>query len=117
MSESLNLAKKLLNKIVEVTIDRPLNSLHPKHGFEYKANYGYIKGVIAPDGEDLDAYFLGVDKPLETASGKVIAIIHRTEDDDDKLVVVPNGITLADQEIEDQVEFQEKWFKHTIIRN
>ena len=116
MSKSLDLAKNLLNKSVDIIIDRPLNSLHPKHCFEYKANYGYIKDIIAPDGEGLDAYFLGVNSPLEFASGVVIAIIHRTDDDDDKLVVVPDGITLSDKEIEKAVEFQEKWFKHTIVR-
>ena len=116
MSESLNLAKGFLGNSVDVIIDRPLKSLHPKHGFEYMANYGYIQDVIAPDGEGLDAYFLGVSDPLETASGVVIAIIHRIDDDDDKLVVVPNGITLNDEEIEAAVEFQEKWFKHTIVR-
>ncbi len=116
MSESLNLAKNLLNKSVDVTIDRPLNSLHPKHGFEYLANYGYIKNVIAPDGEGLDAYFLGISAPIESAKGVVIAIIHRTDDDDDKLVVVPEGTEISNEEIEKAVEFQEKWFKHTIVR-
>jgi len=116
MSESLKLSKGLLNKNVSVVIDRPLKSLHPKHGFEYMANYGYIEGIIAPDGEELDAYFLGVAKPLETATGIVIAIIHRTDDDDDKLIVVPDGIKLSDDEIEKAVEFQEKWFKHMIVR-
>lgn len=116
MSESLLLAKNLLNKPVTVTIDRPLNSLHPKHGFKYEVNYGYIDNVIAPDGENLDAYVLGVTEPLSIFEGIVVAIIHRLEDDDDKLVVVPEGLTITDAEIESLVEFQERWFKHEIIR-
>ncbi len=116
MSKSFELAKKFLNKEVNVVIDRPLGTKHPKHGFIYKANYGFIEGIIAPDGEELDAYYLGVNKPLDKSSGKCIAIIHRTNDDDDKLVVVPNGTEIGDEEIEKQIEFQEQWFKHIIVR-
>ena len=116
-SGSFELAKKYLGKEAEVVIDRQLGSKHPKHGFEYEANYGYIPDTLATDGEELDAYYLGVNKPLEKAKGKCIAIIHRLDDDDDKLIVVPvekQGMT--DEEIEKVVHFQEKWFKHEIVR-
>ncbi|HRS22596.1 MAG TPA: inorganic pyrophosphatase, partial [Candidatus Woesebacteria bacterium] len=73
-------------------------------------------GVLAPDGEELDAYLLKVNTPVETFHGQVIAIIHRLKDDDDKLVVVPTGQTITDEEIEKIVAFQEKWFEHEIIR-
>ena len=116
-SKSLTLAKALLGKKVLVVMDRPLGSKHPKHGFVYEANYGYIGGIKAPDGEELDAYYLGVDKPLDKAKGIVIAIIHRLKDDDDKLVVVPEDKTdLTDKEIEKSVHFQKQWFKSEIIR-
>lgn len=109
-------AKDHLGKEVEVVIDRPMDSKHPKHGFIYEVNYGYIPNTKSPDGEELDAYYLGVDKPLKKAEGVCIAIIHRTDDDDDKLVVVPNGVDLSDKEIEKQIHFQEQWFEHEIIR-
>ncbi|PIR40362.1 MAG: hypothetical protein COV33_00095 [Candidatus Zambryskibacteria bacterium CG10_big_fil_rev_8_21_14_0_10_34_34] len=57
ISQSLQTAKQLLGKEVEVTMDRPLGSKHPKHDFVYEANYGFIEGIKAPDGEDLDSYF------------------------------------------------------------
>jgi len=115
-SESFKLAKTFLGKDVEVIMDRPLGSTHPKHGFVYEVNYGYLENVIAPDGEELDAYYLGVSSSLEKATGKVIAIVHRADNDDDKLVVVPEGITLSDEEISNQVNFQEQWFKSSIVR-
>ncbi|MDY6408027.1 MAG: inorganic diphosphatase [Pseudomonadota bacterium] len=110
------LTKDYLTKNVRVIMDRPLGSKHPKHGFEYLTNYGYIPDTISGDGEELDAYVLGVDKPLTEFQGTCIAIIHRTNDDDDKLIVVPNGVNLTDDEIEKMVSYQEKWFKHIIIR-
>jgi inorganic pyrophosphatase len=114
---SLELARKFLNKEVEVVIDRQLGTKHPKHGFVYEANYGYIEGVIAPDGEELDAYYLGIDKPIEKARGKVIALIHRTDDNDDKLVVIPLELNnLPDEEILKSVHFQEQWFKSEVLR-
>lgn len=104
-----------LNTIVRVTIDRPLGSKHPKHGFVYEVNYGYVPDTISGDGEELDVYYLGVDKPLQEAEGRCIAIIKREDDNDDKLIVVPEGVTFTDEEIMKQIHFQEQWFKPVII--
>lgn len=115
-SQSLQLARQLLGKEVEVTMDRPLGSKHPKHGFTYEANYGFIAGIKAPDGEDLDAYYLSAKEPLEKAKGVCIAIAHRKDNDDDKLIVVPNGTTMTDSEIMSAIHFQEQWFDTEIVR-
>lgn len=115
-SKSLQLARQLLGKEVEITMDRPLGSKHPKHDFVYEANYGYIAGIKAPDGEDLDAYYLGVKEPLQTAKGTCIAIAHRKDNDDDKLIVVPSGTTMTDDEIMAAIRFQEQWFDTEIVR-
>lgn len=115
-SASLEMAVKLLGKEVEVVFDRPLGSRHPKHGYVYEVNYGYVAGIIAPDGEELDAYYLGADKPLAKAKGIVRAVVHRIDDDDDKLVVMPPGHSMSDDEIEEVVAFQERWFTHRIVR-
>ena len=105
-----------LDKIVSIKIDRPFGSAHPKHGFIYPVNYGYVPNTISGDGEELDAYLLGVFKPLEEYTGKCIAIIHRTDDNDDKLIVVPQEKEYSDDAIEALVEFQEQYFKHILIR-
>ena len=106
-----------LNKKIFIKIDRPLGSKHPKHGFIYPVNYGFVPNTISGDGEELDAYLLGVFEPVEDYEGKCIAIIHRTNDDDDKLVVVPPGKNYSDDAIEALTEFQEQYFEHVIIRN
>jgi inorganic pyrophosphatase len=97
-------------------IDRPLNTKHPKHGFLYPVNYGYIPNTVSGDGEELDCYILGVDEPLKTFEGDCIAVIHRTNDDDDKLVVVPEGSNCTDKEIRELTNFQEQYFESEIIR-
>ena len=117
MSSSLELARGLLGHIVTVTIDRPMGSRHPSHGFLYLVNYGYVPGMIAPDGEELDAYLLGLDQPVECAEGVVAAVIHRRDDDDDKLVVVPKGVTLNGAEIVAAVAFQEQYFASELVRS
>lgn len=109
-------SKYYLGKIVTVKMDRPMGSIHPKHGFVYPVNYGYVPNTVSGDGEELDAYVLGVFKPLETFEGKVIAIIHRTNDNDDKLIVVPEGKNYNNDEIRALTEFQEQWFKSDIWR-
>lgn len=116
MSKSLEIAKEYLGKIVDVTVDRQLGTKHPKWEFTYDVNYGYLEGIKAPDGEDLDAYVLGVDVPIENFNGKVVAIVHRLKDDDDKLVVIPQEQSVTDEEIEKSTNFQEKFFEHIIVR-
>lgn len=114
-SKSFELAKQFLGKNIEVVIDRPFGSSHPKHGFVYEVNYGFVPGVKAPDGEDLDAYYLGVSEPVDRTMGKCIAIVHRFKDDDDKLVVAPSEMTFTKDEVESLIDFQEKWFEHEIV--
>ncbi len=104
--------------LVDVVIDRPLNSLHPKHGFKYEVNYGFVPNTVALDGEELDAYVLGVKEPLEKFHGKCIAVIHRTNNNDDKLVIIPEDMhDISDEEIRKSTHFQEQYFGSAIIRN
>jgi inorganic pyrophosphatase len=108
--------KEYIGKTLKVEIDRPFGSKHPKHGFIYPVNYGFIPNTVSGDGEELDAYLLGVFEPVEEFDGECIAIIHRTNDDDDKLVVVPKGVNYSDDQIDALTEFQERYFEHIIIR-
>lgn len=109
-------AKDFLGKEVSVEIDRPLETRHPKHGFMYMLNYGFIPNTISGDGEELDAYLVGEFEPVEKSNGKVIAIILRTNDDDDKLIVSKDGQEYSDDAIRALTEFQEKYFESVIIR-
>jgi len=105
-----------LGKTLKIEIDRPFGSTHPKHGFIYPVNYGFVPNTVSGDGEELDAYLLGVFKPVKDFEGECIAIIHRTNDNDDKLVVVPTGKDYSDDAIDALTEFQEQYFEHVIIR-
>jgi inorganic pyrophosphatase len=93
-----------------------MGSRHPHRGYVYPVNYGYVSGVIAPDGDELDAYLLGVEQPVDSAEGVVRAVIHPRDDDDDKLVVIPEGMTLDDAEIKPAVDFQERFFVSEVVR-
>ena len=112
----MSTANNFLGKIVKIKVDRPLGSKHPKHSFIYPVNYGYVPNTISGDGEELDAYILGVFESLDEFTGKCIAIIHRTNDNDDKLIVVPEDKTYSDDEIIALTEFQERFFTSIIIR-
>ena len=111
-------SKTYLNKIVTVIIDRPLGSSHsekyPNH--IYLINYGYVPNTISGDNKELDCYILGVYEPLEKFTGKCIAIIHRINDNDDKLIVVPENTNFSDENIKALTAFQERFFDSIIIR-
>lgn len=101
----------MIEKYIHVIVDRPLGSYHPKHkDLYYPVNYGYVEGIMAADGEEQDAYILGVDMPVKEITGKLIAIIHRKDDVEEKWVVVPEGRNYTKEEIASLVEFQEKYF-------
>jgi inorganic pyrophosphatase len=116
-SSFLSIIREYLGKEVKVKIDRPLGSKHPKHDFIYEANYGFVPNTKAPDGEEIDAYYLGIGAPIQKARGVCVAIIHRTNDNDDKLIVIPEGTNITDEEITKLTNFQEKFFRSEIIRN
>ena len=106
----------IIGSTVTVTVDRALGTYHPKHNdIFYTVNYGYIDGVTAADGEYQDAYILGIDKPLKSFTGKVIAVIIRENDIENKWVVVPPEYSFDKAEIIKAVYFQEKYFDFDVI--
>ena len=101
----------MIGAIVTVTVDRPLGSYHPEHReMYYPVNYGYIKGITAPDGEEQDAYILGVNKPVSEFTGKVIAVVHRYNDVEEKWVVAPEGKVFSVEEIKNKSHFRSNIF-------
>ena len=106
--------RDFLGKKVKVIMDRPMGSKHPKWNFIYPINYGYVPNTISGDGEELDAYIVGIFEPVKEYEGKCIAAIHRL-DDDDKLVIAPEEKIYTKQQIEALVEFQERFFEHEIV--
>ncbi|GHU82533.1 inorganic pyrophosphatase [Clostridia bacterium] len=108
--------QKLIGTTVTVEVDRPLGSVHPNHtDVIYSVNYGYIKGIIAQDGEEQDVYILGVTAPVNCFTGVVINVIHRKNDIEDKLVVAPKNVRFTKDEIIKATHFQEKYFDIEII--
>jgi len=71
---------------------------------------------MGKEGKELDAYILGLSNSLEEYSGMCVAVIQRTNDTDDKLMVAPEGISITDPEIEAGTRFQEQYFEHVLLR-
>ena len=81
----------------------------------YPVNYGFVRGLLAPDCAWQDAYVLGVDRPLETFTGRVAAIIKRADDVEDKWVVCPEGYAPDAATVMAQVRFQEQYFDSSVV--
>ena len=106
----------MIEQIVTVIVDRPLGSCHPEHpDLIYPVNYGFVKGTLAADGEEQDAYIVGVYEPLSEFTGRIIAVIHRQDDVENKWVVAPEGVTFTREEIKEMTFFQEQYFNSKII--
>lgn len=102
-----------IGKPVHVVVDRPIGYRH--NGIVYPINYGYIPGLFACDGEEQDAYILGVSEPLTEFDGQVVAAIRRKNDCEDKLVVAPIGSVYHQGQIAEAVHFQEQYFDIRIV--
>lgn len=110
------LVNSYLGKTVTIKIDRPIGYVHQKKNYTltYPINYGYIPGVLGGDGEELDVYLLGVDVPVPEFNGKIIGIVHRHNDIEDKLVMAPKETNFTAEEIADAVRFQEQYYDSEI---
>lgn len=111
-----SLVKSYLGKTVTIGIDRPVGFVHKKESYSltYPINYGYIPDVIGGDGEELDVYLLGVNEPVNEYTAKVIAIAHRRNDIEDKLIAAPEGMAFTKEEIENAIQFQEQYYNTEI---
>ncbi|MBE6989999.1 MAG: inorganic pyrophosphatase [Ruminococcaceae bacterium] len=102
--------------IVSVMVDRPLGSRHPQYpDLIYPLNYGYVAGVTGGDGEAQDAYILGPEEPLESFTGRVIAVVHRRDDVEEKWVVASADARYSREDIARAVSFQERYFDSEIL--
>lgn len=105
-----DMLKLWISMDVEVRIDRPIGYVD-KFGNEYPINYGYVS-IHSLDGKELDAYVL--DDCDESYVGKVIGVIRRFDDIEDKLVV--SNKEYSDKEIIEKVSFIEKYFNYKLVR-
>ena len=115
--ERENLIREYLGKQVSVTVDRPIGFQHETKGIHlhYTVNYGFLPGVIGGDGEEQDVYVLGVAELLAAFTGRIIGVVRRKDDNEDKFVAAPVGVTLTDAEIQEQIWFVEKYFDSTVF--
>ena len=106
-----------LGQKVRIVIDRPIGHVHKTGGFElvYPVNYGYLPGVPGGDGEEQDAYLLGVNEPVTEADAVVIGVVRRKNDAEDKLIAAPEGTAFTKEEMAEDVRFQEQWFNSEIL--
>ncbi len=108
--------RDVIGNTVTVTVDRPLGSRHPRRPeLLYPVNYGFVGGILAPDGAEQDAYVLGLDRPVAQFTGIVAAIVRRRDDAEDKWVVCPGRHALTAAQIMEKISFQERYFDSTII--
>ena len=107
----------IIGKIVCGKIDRPLGSRHPRHPeMVYPINYGYVENVYAEDGAEQDVYLLGIQYPVEKFKGRVIAVYRRFDDIEDKWIVSSDDRDFSDEEILEQIQFQEQYFHGKLLR-
>jgi len=116
VEERENLIREYLGKNVTVVIDRPIGYHHVTKGvhLDYTVNYGFLPGVIGGDGEEQDVYVLGISEPLDTFTGRIIGVVRRADDNEDKFVAAPEGMAFTAEQIRQEIEFVEKYFDSSI---
>lgn len=116
LSERHEQVESYLGKTVKIEIDRPIGYVHRKgeKTLVYPINYGYIPDVLGGDDEELDVFLVDVDEPVSTYEGRIIGIVYRADDVEDKLIMAPEGVNLTASQMARAVYFQEKYYKTTI---
>lgn len=115
--EREKLIARFLGKTATVLVDRPIGFHHVTKGIHlhYTVNYGFLPEVTGGDGEEQDVYILGVAEPLETFTGKIIGAVRRKDDNEDKLIAVPEGVCMTAEQIREAIHFVEKYFDSEIF--
>ena len=113
LRERKALVRGYLGQVVDIEIDRPIGYIHQKKAYTlvYPINYGYIPGVLGGDGEELDVYLMGVSEPVQQFRGRIIGIVHRENDVEDKLIMAPEGVRYSAEEIAVAIRFQEQYYQ------
>lgn len=111
------LIEQYLGQMVTVIVDRPIGFHHVTKGvhLDYTVNYGFLPGVIGGDGEEQDVYILGVSQPLETFTGRIIGVVRRSDDNEDKFVAAPEGMEFTGEQIQREIYFVEKYFDSNVF--
>ena len=111
------LIQEYLGKTVTVTVDRPIGFHHVTKGIHlhYTVNYGFLPGITGGDGEEQDVYILGAAEPLETFHGKIIGVVRRKDDNEDKFVAAPEGMAFTAEQIRKEIHFVEKYFDSAVF--
>ena len=112
-----SLIQDYLGKTVTVTIDRPIGFHHVTNGIhlDYTINYGFLPGVTGGDGEEQDVYILGATQPLATFTGRIIGVVRRSDDNEDKFVAAPEEMVFTAEQIRKEIHFVEKYFDSRIF--
>ena len=113
MEERKSQVRGYLGRVVRIEIDRPIGYVHHKKSYSltYPINYGYVPGVLGGDGEELDVYLMGVSEAVSEYEGRIIGIVHRENDVEDKLIMAPVGVVYSAEEIADAIRFQERYYR------
>ncbi len=101
-----------LGSLIDIVIDRPVGYVHGD--IVYPVNYGYIPGTVGGDGEEIDVYVLGIDHPIDACRARVLGVIHRQDDVEEKLVAAPEGTVFCQSEILEQTWFVERFFRSSV---
>lgn len=111
------LIQKYLGKTATVTIDRPIGFHHVTKGvhLDYTINYGFLPDVIGGDGEEQDVYVLGVAEPLNTFTGRIVGVVRRKDDNEDKFIMAPEGLSLTAEQMTQEIFFVEKYFDSVVF--
>ena len=69
----------------KIIIDRPKGSLHPKWNWVYEANYGYLEGTTANDGEGIDVW---VGTSENQTANAIICIVDGMQNDSEIKILI-----------------------------
>ncbi len=67
----------MLGKFVRVQVTAPIHSVDEATGFTYQLNYGEIRLVTSRSKSTLNAFVMGIDRPIRVFDGVVIASLYK----------------------------------------
>lgn len=104
----------MLGKYIRVKVTKPIHSVNQQYGYEYLLNFGVVDSGKRFDKNIRGVYIMGINHPVRSFDGRVIASIRKEGEPGEFLIAAPRKTKFIDAQIRSAVSFAEDLGKYTL---
>lgn len=104
----------MLGKYVRIKVTHPIHSCNSEKNYTYELNYGVVEGEKPFNSSIKGAYIMGINHPVRSFDGRVIAVIRYADCREIEWVVAPKSTRFINIDIIEKIKFATEKREHTL---